>query len=60
MIQTIAKQLKTLTLLWCDSVQAAQEAVHQVADSSKETVNTGKVHTQHALYDNSGKEILQL
>lgn len=29
--------------LCCVSVQAAQEAVQQVADSSKETVSTGKV-----------------
>lgn len=37
--------------MWCDSVQAAQEAVQQVADSSKETVNTGRVHTQLASED---------
>lgn len=33
----------------CFPVQAAQEAVQQVADSSKETANTGKVHTPLSL-----------
>lgn len=34
--------------LCCVSVQAAQEAVQQVADSSKETVGTGKVYAHLA------------
>lgn len=36
--------LKTAFLFCSVVVQAAQDAVQQVADSSKETVNTGKVH----------------
>lgn len=35
--------------VWRDSVQAAQEAVQQVADSSKETVSTGRVHATLSL-----------
>lgn len=35
-------QLFHLELLWCISVQAAQETVQQVAESSKEAANTGK------------------
>lgn len=37
--------------LCCVSVQAAQEAVQQVADSSKETVSTGKVILPLKPYD---------
>lgn len=35
-------ELFHLQLLWCISVQAAQETVQQVAESSKEAANTGK------------------
>lgn len=41
-------------------MQAAQEAVQQVADSSKETVDTGRVHAQLSFEDlhcNSRNEI---